>query len=265
MPNDGGILDFRAVDGVGFAAERGRLDQVAASLRLHANRIGPLLEILHLHESGLLPVRPVWLDPGVFDELRNAVIDRRPRWTSTPGCNVGMVKLASQPISNDWTAFAMDAKRAAIAGGFGTDWAGQIVAAIRELDDNAREHSDALETAYAAFHGAPGTFEFVVADRGVGVLATMRQAAEYGSLSSDGLALQAALTEGVSRSGSGIGRGFGYRPLFTGLVNRRATLRFRTGFGSLTMDGLSPSLPSSRIGEKPRADGLFVSVCCTLD
>jgi hypothetical protein len=137
-----------------------------------------------------------------------------------------------------------------------------MVAAIREMEDNVREHSGAVETGYVAFHSAPGTFEFVVADHGVGVLATLRGAPEYKNLTDHGEALRLTLQEGASRYGFGEGRGYGFRPLFTGLANRQAALRFRSGEASLTIDGLSPTLPKAQLAMKASLDGLFISVTC---
>lgn len=262
MEHGYGVLDFRAVDGIGFAAEQGRLATIPSTFRLSADRLGPLLEVQHLQECGFFPAHPHWLDAGPLSNLQSAVSERRPLWYRRGSIAVGVMKVANHSVSNRWTTFAMEAKRAAIGADFDSDWAGQMVAAIREMEDNVREHSGNLESAYLAYRAVQGLFEFVVADHGSGVLSTLREAPEHKGLSSDGEALRAALTEGVSRFGRDKNRGYGYRPLFTGLVNRRAGLRFRSGTGSLTMDGVAPGLPSARIGAKPRASGLFVSVCC---
>lgn len=255
-------LDFRALDDVAFAAERGKLANIPATYRLKADRIGPLLELLHLQASGLLPPNPTWLDVGALSDMRSALKTGSAAWSSDGGVRARTMKLPPLAMSNEWTAFAMEAKRAAVFAGFDADWAGQLVAAIRELEDNVREHSGAIESAYLAIRATAGSFEFVVADHGKGVLETLREAKDFANLRNDGEALRATLSEGVSRFGMNKGRGFGYRPLFTGLVNRRATLRFRSGCGSLAMDGVTPALPSSQIGIKPRCPGLFISVCC---
>jgi hypothetical protein len=255
-------LDFRALDDVAFAAERGKLDNIPATYRLRAGRIGPLLELLHLQRSGLLPSDPHWLEVGDLTDLRAAIIAGRAAWAAEGATRVSMMKLAPLAMSNEWTVFAMEARRVAVFAGFDISWAGQLIAAIRELENNIRDHSGAVESAYIAIRASLGIFEFVVADAGKGVLETLREAADFVNLTSDGDALRATLSEGVSRFGVNKGRGFGYAPLFTGLVNRRATLRFRSGCGSLVMDGVTPALPSAQIGVKPRCSGLFISVCC---
>jgi anti-sigma regulatory factor (Ser/Thr protein kinase) len=248
-------LDFRALDDVAFAAQLGKLGNIPAAYRLRADLIGPLLELLHLQRSGLLPPNPHWLEDGYLTDLQAVIIAGQEAWASDGYTRVRMMKLAPLAMSNEWAAFAMEARRAAVFAGFDTSWAGQLIAAIRELENNVRDHSGAVESAYIAIRASAGIFEFVVADEGKGVLETLRQAADFVNLTSDGDALRATLSEGVSR-------GFGYAPLFTGLVNRRATLRFRSGCGSLVMDGVTPALPSAQIGVKPRCPGLFISVCC---
>ena len=75
-------------------------------------------------------------------------------------------------------------------------------------------------------------------------------------------ALEAALTDGVSRYGPNRNRGHGFRPIFTGLVNLHGELRFRSGDHAITMDGTSPALATSRISQKAPIDGFFASVRC---
>lgn len=254
-------LDFRALDDVAFAAERGKLANIPATYRLRADRIGPLLELLHLQRSGLLTSNPHWLEAGDLADLLAVIIAGQATWASDGDTRLSMMKLPPLAMSNEWTAFAMEARRAAVFAGFDMSWAGQLIAAIRELENNVRDHSGAVESAYIAVRASAGIFEFVVADEGKGVLETLREATDFANLTSDGDALRATLSEGVSRFGVNKGRGFGYAPLFTGLVNRRATLRFRSGCGSLVMDGITPALPSAQIGVKPRCPGLFISVC----
>lgn len=263
MSQSNSILDFAAVDGVAFAAERGRLDKVPTGLTLRAERLGPLLELTQLAIQGRLPEIPSLLDAGKFGPLRQAILDRRADWTNAEG-STAMMTLQQSAVSNAWTSFAMGAKRAAVQAGFDSNFAGQMVAALRELEDNIREHAGTLAGASLSYHAEPGCFEFTIADQGCGVLATLRSCADLAHLPDDGAALRAALQDGVSRFGTDAGRGHGYRPLFTGLVNRRAALRFRSGSGGLAMDGITPGLPAAQIGQKPQLTGFFASVCCTV-
>ena len=106
---------------------------------------------------------------------------------------------------------------------------GQLVAAMEELENNIHEHADAPETGMLAYRAEPGAFEFVVADRGIGVLRSLRRCATYAALPDEGKALEAALTDGVSRHGPDSNHGHGFRPIFTGLMNLHGELRFRSG------------------------------------
>jgi hypothetical protein len=162
------------------------------------------------------------------------------------------------------TSFFMDAKRAAreqarLPG----DSPGQLVAALGELESNIHEHSESAGTGILAFRAASGVFEFVVADHGVGMLASLQSSASFASCNDHGKALQMALTEGTSRFGSDAGRGYGFRPLFLGLMNLQGHLRFRSGDHALILDGRSPQLATARLLQKPYVDGFFASVAVT--
>ena len=123
--------------------------------------------------------------------------------------------------------------------------AGQLVAAMRELHDNIGEHAQAPQTGIVAFRAETGVFEFVVSDRGVGVLNSLRMCMEHAGLRDEGMAIQAALRDGVSRHGSHGRRGYGFRPIFIGLVNLYGELRFRSGDHAVTMDGTGPGIATS--------------------
>jgi hypothetical protein len=157
----------------------------------------------------------------------------------------------------------MDAQRAAlnVAGLPGTT-PGQMAAAMRELENNIHEHSQSAATGLLAFRAARGVFEFVAADRGIGVLTSLQQCPLHRTIQDHGKALQAALTDGTSRFGAESGHGYGFRPIFTGLANLRGFLRFRSGDHALTIDGTSPSLTRAQLAQKPAIDGFFASIRC---
>lgn len=77
--------------------------------------------------------------------------------------------------------------------------------------------------------------------------------------------LELALTEGISRYGSGSGRGYGFQPLFIGLANLNGSLRFRFGDHALIIDGQKPTLMKAKIAQKPFIPGFFISVRCELE
>ena len=81
----------------------------------------------------------------------------------------------------------MKAKRAGRdVSGLSVTVAGQLVAAMEELENNIHEHADATETGILAYKAEPGAFEFVVADRGIGIRRSLRRCAAYAALQDDG-------------------------------------------------------------------------------
>ena len=258
-------LDFSAVDDLAFASEKQRLDVTALPYTIECGRLGPLLELHQLTRTGGGPasLRGDWLDASAFEGLGRAMISRPARWVVQDE-HLGLLKTAADIPETEWIAFAMSAKRAAVRIGLSSDWAAQMVAAMGEFRSNIIEHSGAPETGLVAFCASPGLFEFVASDRGVGLVATLREAPEYKTLSDSCEALRLALTDGASRFGFDLGRGYGFRPLFTGLANRQASLRFRTGTGALTIDGTTPSLVRAQMGRKARIGGFFASATCVV-
>ena len=260
-------LTFSAVDGLAFAAAAGHLDGPQASCQYVPNRLGPLLELLHLAAGGRLPrtVAETWLAANGAASLITALRGQHERWIASDGRRMGFIRAArSGPDGGNWlTAFLMAAQRAArdVACLPGSA-PGQLAGAMEELENNIHEHSDALATGLLAFRATRGAFEFVIADLGVGILPSLRRCPLYAALSDHGKALESALTDGISRFGSDTGRGHGFRPIFLGLANLHGSLRFRSGDHALIIDGTSPSLMKAQLAQKAPLDGFFASVCC---
>ena len=262
-------LNFGAVDGLSFAAAAGRLGSGRVSIRFTPRHLGPLLEILHLAAGGRMPspVKGDWLALDGARALVQALGEERECWVSSGDRHTGFIRaIRGGPDGNSrWTAFLMDAQRAArnIARLPGTT-PGQLVASMEELESNIHEHCSAAETGLVAFRGTPSLFEFVVADRGIGILKSLQSSADHATLSDHGKALELALTDGVSRYGNDVQRGYGFRPLFVGLVNLQSFLRFRSGDHALTMDGTNPNLAMAQLAQKADMDGFLASVSCGL-
>jgi hypothetical protein len=129
-----------------------------------------------------------------------------------------------------------------------------------ELQDNVFRHSRKPETGLAAYAATVGAFEIVVADSGVGVLASLRDCNDYADLRDAGAALTAAVDDGNSRFGRASGNGFGMGQMFRALANHDGDLRFRSDDHALTVRGHSPSLQGHvELGHKAR---LTISVLC---
>lgn len=261
-------LSFRAVDGLAFAAATGQSETARAAALYIPRDLGPLLELVHLEAVGGVPEAPLgkgWLASTWASPLLAALKEQRESWTNPNDRRMGFIRAVRSGPDGDYrlVAFLMDAQRAAmnIAGLPGSTPV-QMAAAMQELENNIHEHSEAAATGLLAFRAAPGVFEFVAADRGIGVFASLRHSPFFASISDHGEALRAALTEGTSRFGPGSEHGYGFRPIFTGLANMRGFLRFRSGDHALTIDGTSPDVASAQLAQKATIDGFFASIRC---
>ena len=227
--------------------------------------LGPLVEFDQLACTGLLPApdQASWLTLGELGRLYRRLISGEPQWRSPEG-RMGFLRTRPSPPTDGtrWTGFAMAAQQAALASGLPKRAAAQLAAVLGELHSNVYEHSKAAETGLVAFRAKPNRFEFVVADRGIGVLESLRSCPEHEGLTDNGEALRLALTDGVSRHGGAAQRGYGFRPLFIGLSNLNGALRFRSGDHSLMIDGQDPSLMTSHVAQKPPITGFLISVSC---
>ena len=258
-------LLFSDVDGLAFAAVRGKLDKTMPLPAYEPRQLGPLLELLHLSAGGRLPCPERWLSLNAAASLVSALEQRKDYWVSLAAPRVGFIRTArSRPDGDNLlTSFLMKAKKAGQeVSGLPATVSRQLVAAMRELENNIHEHAEAPETGIIAFKAEAGVFEFVVADHGIGILNSLRRCVTYAELSDDGRALLAALREGVSRYGPNSQRGYGFRPMFIGLVNLRGELRFRSGDHAVTMDGIGPEVTTAKTAQKAPIDGFFASVRC---
>jgi len=240
-----------------------RLAEVRAG-SLHPSTLGPLIEFLQLVSAGTLPSFAIsWLDTTQSVRFLRAWSDGRKQWLSQTG-HFGFIRASAD--CEEWynvaTGFLMSAQRAArdVSGLPGAIPA-QMAAAIQELEGNIQEHSRAPSTGVLAFSAAANVFEFVVADRGIGILRSLKSSPTYSALDDHGRALELALTDGTSRYNDPM-RGHGFRPIFQGLANLHGYLRFRTGDGAIVMDGTAPTLATAQVSQKPRMEGFFASVRC---
>lgn len=257
-------LTFAALDGIAFAASRGRLGNVP---EYFANDLGPLIEMVQLARTGLLPPpsSASWLRLNGTEPVLRAVVGGSERWASPPGSGSGCLRcdvLQTEP--KRWTSFKLEAHKAALAAGFPAQTVSRLMGAMGEIVDNVLEHSEAASTGFVVFDARSRSFEFAVADDGIGALASLRSNPEYAYLTDEGDALQCALTDGESRYGKAAKRGTGFSTLFRSLVNLNASLRFRSGDHALTMHGTSPTLVNAHVARKPHASGFMTSVRCAL-
>ena len=258
-------LLFRDVDGLAFAASYGELYYTKPPATYVPHRLGPLLELIQLQAGGRIARPGKWLDLDGAAPLVSALEGEEESWISPRQRHMGYITAARRGRDGDsrFTGFLMNAKRAGHeVAGLPAAASGQLVAAMEELENNIHEHASAPDTGILAYRAEPGVFEFVCGDRGMGILKSLRRHVAHAGLLDEGKALEAALSDGVSRYGSNTNHGYGFRPIFTGPVNLHGELRFRSGDHAITMDGTGPALATSRISQKAPIAGFFASVRC---
>lgn len=258
MPPATEALTFDVLDDLLLAHERGRVPPV----RLQPGPcLGSLVELVHFsHENnGALPYRP-------SDETRSiqrAYDTRRPVYLQDKATGfVTARRVQYKGGDTHWVAFQLAMHKALLAAGFPSLFARGLVGAMDEMQNNIRDHSDAIDTGVIAYRVSADRVEWVVADRGVGVLNSLKSGA-FPSLTDAGEALKVALTDGRSRFGTAAGRGYGFRELFKALSARQGSLRFRSDDHALTIAGVSPSLSRARLQQRAHVTGFTVTVTST--
>ena len=162
-----------------------------------------------------------------------------------------------------WDQWAKHAENAALAAGLPRGLAAGLMGALGELQDNVLEHSGRPDTGLVAYGASTDAFEFVVADAGRGVLASLRENPEFAHLADCGAALRVAASDGATRHVYTTGRGYGISQLFRALAYDAADLRFRSGDHALRLCGDAPRLTGKvELVQKAWLDGLTISVRC---
>ena len=170
-------LSFGDVEGLSFATADGEL-RSDAMRSFRARRLGPMLEAAHLASAGLLPRYPWRAMPASVSGLVAALGGRDGFW-SGPGDSgeTGFVRTErwGERYDTRLMALLMRAKRAGQRiSGLSAQVPGQLAGAMGELESNIHEHAGSPETGVVAYRAEAGAFEFVVSDRGVGILASLR-------------------------------------------------------------------------------------------
>ena len=259
---------FEAADDLLWQAAAGRLPKLGRVTLVRSGRIGPLVELtlasLALPEAyGAIAVQP-----PVFHQIVAAL---RTGAISGAGARdrAGVFPLSriDPGVDNEdrlaWEQWAKRAENAAVAAGLGKALVGGLMGALGELQDNVFEHSARPESGVIAYAASDGAFEFVVADGGRGVLASLRENPEFAGLEDSGAALRIAASDGASRYPRSTGHGYGIGQLFRALAHDAAELRFRSGDHALRLWGDAPSLTGQvELAQKAWLDGLTISVRC---
>lgn len=253
-------LDFKAVDDIALAMALGRSGGAVTDV-LRPASLGPYIELLTFamgrpdERSGL--ARRV--DATGLVEFRAAFRGGCATWKDSRS---GFMRCAAiqAPMSQPTVDFFRSMETAARECDFAPTTAKQMVAALREMEDNIHRHSERPTSGLVAYRCAPGELEFVASDRGIGALQSLRSNPDYAHITDSGEALQLAISEGVSRLGHG--NGFGFRNLFVGLANLNGNLRFRSGSSSLEIHGRSPSPQNTSVSQRASTAGFTITIDC---
>lgn len=256
---------FDVADDLLWQAEAGRLASRGAITVGRSGQIGPLVELAFAARAAATAYTAVTVTPPFFDLVLDGLAAGR---ISGNGARdiAGVFPLARlDPAGDDsqWHQWAGHAENAAVASGLARGLVSGLMGALGELQENVCQHSGRSETGLVAYAAVSGTFEFVVADAGVGVLASLRENPEFAQIADSGDALRVAVSDGASRHGSTSGRGYGIGQLFRALAHDSAELRFRSGDHALRLWGDAPSLSGQyEVAQKAQLDGLIITVRC---
>ena len=223
-------LTFDLADDIALALENGSIT-TADLPRCKAIDLAPAFELLQARPEIAASLRqPVpWLEAEPVMQVLDAIVENQQGYTIIDG-RYGVISVTEiQRSQSSWIDFAIKLKAAVVEAGFSPDHAGKLLAAVGEFFNNVIEHSVRVESGHVIFSAGRGRFEFIVRDSGIGVLDSLRTNPNHAQLEDAGSAIELALQEGVSRHANGSARGFGFRPVFIGLVNISEHMRFRSG------------------------------------
>jgi len=229
-----------------------------------SGRIGPVIELTFGSIQFADQYRSVSVSGAFSDNLRTALQTGQSFGSGFGDC-VGAFPLSEHnPVTtagSAWDQWTIHAENIAKSKGLNAQLIASLMGAMVELQDNVYEHSNAPQTGLVAYAATAASFELVVADRGIGVLRTLRQNPVYAGLPDVGAALKEMIKEGVSRFPMESGRGQGFNQLFRALVGHNVELRFRSGDHALTMRPTSDALHgATALAQVASLEGLTISV-----
>ena len=256
-------FDYPHVDGIGRAYQRGKVPALNGQA-LRADSLGPVIEFENLAD---LPNGPALCESDWFDDyplcsfFAARAIDAV-QWLRPDG-RCGFIRAGGIACDPTLNSFKVDAHKAALAANFGKA-ASLVIAAMGELIGNIVDHSEAASTGFVGFLTRERSIEFVVADRGIGVLESLRKSLVHEGLSDHGAALSSMIENGVSRFGLDTLHGNGFRPLFERLADMNGQLRFRSGNYALSLDGCFGDKIKLQLAQKPIIQGFIAAVTCRI-
>jgi hypothetical protein len=212
--------------------------------RTQIRRIGPLIEFAYLDYARAEARLSSGDEFPTVRALKSAldkfgVTDFQTVTTLSPNNFEFMRSFQSEEETNDsrWITFCKRLEKAAASASLGDSFAKALTGTVEEMTSNIVEHSERAETGIVGYRRSLTEFEYVVADSGIGVLASLQKNPHYLDLTDSGKALETAIQEGESRHGLNVGHGGGFRHLLNNIANKNSYLRFRSGDYHLVIDG----------------------------
>lgn len=262
IPED---LDFDFLDDVLSLSDE-EIEKVLH--RVEAPRIGPVVSLVY----GRFLAKPSLFD-GLGDNpiLRN-LLDLQRQSDNKPYLSSNyrsfeffkIPRTEDEVEDNSWASFLLRAQRAAERSGIEKSLAQSLISTLQEMVDNAIIHSQHPESGLAGYQWSEKSFEYVVADAGIGVFASLQQSSRYASIENSSEALSTALRNGETSKPTGYGTGF--NGLILNIAKKNSSLRFHTGDASITIDGISrydEVLSLNPIARPaPAVQGFLISVLC---
>lgn len=160
-----------------------------------------------------------------------------------------------------WEEFGSRFVLSATKIGFARKKALGISVAMQEMADNAVLHSESSIGILVGYQAVENYVACVIADMGIGVLASLRTNERYQNLTTHADAIETALKPGESRYGFGRG-GTGFATVFKNAAEARGTLRFRSGEAFVSLDGQDEHTDRGINGSVAFRPGFQVSICC---
>ena len=258
---------FEAADDLLWQAVAGRLPKLGAITLARSGRIGPLVELAMASTASRTLTAASWSNHRYLPPDRSALRDgsisgagARDRAGVFP---LSRVNSGGGPRNGCLGAMGEARRERRSRGGLTKGLVGGLMGALGELQDNVFEHSGRPESGVVAYAANNGAFEFVVADGGRGVLASLRENPEFSLLPMRERRCVSPFLTGRRGTRAAQATAMVSDNCFGHSLHDAAELRFRSGDHALRLWGDAPSLIGQvELAQKAWLDGLTITVRC---
>ena len=257
------VLSFELLEDV-MALPRERSEEIVSKTRMA--RIGPVVEYAY-HNLESVDRLSSRLNSEVLNLLTDAVnASKLARFNSSLSFEAtASIEFSRTPHTRQeaedpkWMAFCRRLMDAGMKAGLSKTFSQGLVGTLEEMTANILEHSECAGSGLTGYRWVSNEIEYVVVDRGIGVLSSLQKHADYSWLEDAGEALEVAVADGESRHGRNAHRGTGFHYLLYNIASRDSYLRFRSGDHCYSIDGtVQPILKKTY--PCPPLDGFLISL-----